>query len=275
MKELVLTLQQEQAVPIESKNLSPNTLSGRDLDEIGELECWIGNQKKQLKDIFTISGSSGPTVEETKIRIFGNTGKLRRVGWRMSGGEIEIEQDIGFYLGERMSGGRIIVKGNTDGWAGVRMQGGEIEVLGNAGHFLGGAYWGTANGMQGGTIRIKGNAGSQVGCWMTKGLIIIGGNAGDFVGIHMQKGNIAVYGDSGLRPGASMKGGRITLLGKVPSILPSFSIEGKRKSAKIGKENVEGPFYLFTGDITELGEGRLFVSIEKNPHLSEYEAFIE
>ena len=275
MNELVLTLRQEQTVPIESKNLSPDALSGRDLNEIGELECWIGNQKKQLEDVFTISGSTGPTVEETKMRILGNTAKLRRVGWRMSGGEIEIEQDIGFYLGERMSGGRILVKGNTDGWTGVRMQGGEIEVLGNAGHFLGGAYWGTANGMQGGTINVKGNAGSQAGCWMTKGLITIGGNTGDFVGIHMQKGNIAIYGNSGGRPGASMKGGRITILGKVPAILPSFSIEGKRKSTKVGKERVEGPFYLFTGDITELGEGRLFVSIKQNPHLSKYEAFIE
>jgi formylmethanofuran dehydrogenase subunit C len=275
MDELVLTLRQEQTVPIESKNLSPDTISGRDLDEIGELECWIGNQKRQLKDIFMISGIPGSTVEETKIRILGNTAKLRRVGWRMSGGEIEMEQDVGFYLGERMSGGRILVKGNVDGWAGVRMQGGEIEVLGNAGHFLGGAYWGTANGMQGGTIKVKGNAGSQVGCWMTKGLITIGGNAGDFVGIHMQKGNVAVYGNSGIRPGASMKGGRITILGKATSILPSFSIEGKRKSARVGKERVEGPFYLFTGDITELGEGRLFVSIKQNPHLSKYEAFIE
>jgi formylmethanofuran dehydrogenase subunit C len=274
MDELILKLKQKKDVPIESSNLSPDIISGKDLDEIGELECWVGNQKKVLKDVFEISGLSGSAIEETKISILGDTSKLRRVGWRMTGGEIEIERDIGFYLGERMSGGRILVKGDVDGWAGVRMQGGEIEVLGNAGHFLGGAYWGTANGMQGGTIKVKGNAGSQVGCWMSKGLITIGGNAGDFVGIHMQKGNIAVYGDSGIRPGAGMKGGRITILGKVPSILPSFSIEGKRKSARIGKEKVEGSFYLFTGDQTEIGEGRLFVSVEQNPHLSKYEAYI-
>ena len=274
MNEIVFKLKQELTIPVEGRSLSPDIISGKTVEEVGKLECWTGNLKKQLEDVFLVSGSPGTIAEETRIKILGDTRRLKRVGWKMSAGEIEIEQDAGFYLGERMSGGRILVKGSADGWAGLRMQGGEIEILGNAGHYLGGAYWGTSNGMQGGTITVKGNAGSETGCWMSGGSITVGGNIGDFAGIHMQKGSITVYGDSGLRPGASMKSGKIVILGKVPSILPSFTIDGKRKSVKIGKEKVATPVYLFKGDSTEQGEGRLFVSVEQNPHLSKYEAFL-
>ena len=275
MNELTFSLRQAFTVPIEGCNLSPDTVSGKSIEEVRRLECWVGNRQKTLDDIFLVSGHPGPKPEETKMKIVGRTARLRRVGWRMTGGEIEVEQDVGFYLGERMSGGKILVRGNADGWAGARMQGGEIEILGNAGHYLGGAYWGTSTGMQDGTIIVKGNAGSEVGCWMSGGLITIKGNAGDFTGIHMQKGFVTVYGSSGFRPGASMKGGTIVVLGEIPSILPSFVIEGKRKSVKIGKERIESDLYLFTGDATEQGDGRLFISVDGNPHLSKYEAFIE
>ncbi len=275
MNEIAFALKQKTSIPVESKSLSPDSVSGKTIEEIKKLECWIGNRKKRLEDVFLVSGSTGPTAEETKIKILGDIGKLKHVGWKMSAGEIEIEQDAGLYLGERMSGGKILVKGNADGWAGLRMQGGEIEILGNAGHYLGGAYWGTSIGMQGGTIIVKGNAGSETGCWMSGGSISIGGNVGDFAGIHMQKGSLEVYGDSGHRPGAGMKSGKIVILGEVPSILPGFVIDGKRKSVKVGKERLESPVYLFIGDSTEHGDGRLFVSVERNPHLSRYEKFIE
>ena len=275
MNELTFRLKQDFTVPMDGSSLSPDVLSCKTAEEIRKLECWVGNRRRGLGDVFLISGDSGPNPEQTKIRILGKTARLRRVGWRMTAGEIEVEQDIGFCLGERMSGGKILIRGNADGWAGTRMQGGEIEILGNAGHYLGGAYWGTSMGMQEGTITVRGNAGSEAGCWMSGGLITISGHAKGFAGIHMQKGCLAVYGDSGFRPGAGMKGGTIVVLGEVPSVLPSFAIEGKRKSVKVGKERIEADFYLFTGDTTEHGDGRLFISAEKNPHLSKYEAFIE
>ena len=275
MNEIAFTLRQDFTVPIEGSSLSPDVLSGKTAEEIQKLECWVGNRQGGLGDVFLVSGDTGSNPEDTKIKILGKTARLRRVGWRMTAGEIEVEQDVGFCLGERMSGGKILIKGNADGWAGTRMQGGEIEILGNAGHYLGGAYWGTSMGMQDGTITVRGNVGSEAGCWMSGGLIKIGGQAGGFAGIHMQKGCVAVYGSSGFRPGASMKGGTIVVLGEVPSVLPSFVIEGKRKSVKFGKERIEADLYLFTGDITEHGDGRLFISVEKNPHLSKYEAFTE
>ena len=128
--------------------------------------------------------------------------------------------------------------------------------------------------MSGGVIIIHGNAGNELGCFMRGGLIKIYGNAGQFTGIHMRKGTIFVQGNSEGRIGAGMIKGKIVVSGSLPSILPTFSIDSISKRARINGEEIPGPFYTFTGDIAENGEGRLFISQTKNPHLKGYEKFI-
>jgi len=154
------------------------------------------------------------------------------------------------------------------------MRGGTIEIYGNAGDYVGAPYRGANRGMRGGTILIHGSVGRELGAYMVKGLIKVFGNVGDFVGFRMRGGTIFVGGDAGGRAGACMTGGKIVVDGRIESILPSFTIEDVRPKVKVNGEVVAGPFYLFIGDITEEGQGRLYVSKPKNPHLSPYEKYL-
>jgi formylmethanofuran dehydrogenase subunit C len=72
-----------------------------------------------------------------------------------------------------------------------------------------------------------------------------------------------------------MTGGKIIIGGFLESVLPSFTIDSIKGKAKIGENEVaEGSFYLFIGDLVEHGDGKLYVSKTKNPHLSHYEKYL-
>ena len=116
--------------------------------------------------------------------------------------------------------------------------------------------------------------GTETGCFMRGGVIKVYGNARDFVGIHMNDGEILIMGDCQDRPGAEMLDGKIVICGHVSSILPTFTIEEIRKSVKVNREKIKGPFYRFTGDIADQGKGKLYVSKERNPHLKFYEKYL-
>ena len=155
------------------------------------------------------------------------------------------------------------------------MKGGTIEVHGNAGDYLGAPYRGSTKGMSGGRIIIHGNVGVEAGASMKDGIIKIGGDAGQFAGFRMQEGTIHVQGNCGERAGACMKNGRIIIGGRLESILPSFSVDALRPKVKIeGEETAEGPFYVFLGDLVENGNGKLYVSKEKNPQLKPCEKYL-
>ena len=121
--------------------------------------------------------------------------------------------------------------------------------------------------MRGGVIRIKGSAGDEVGCWMRGGLIWIEGNVGCFPGIHMVDGVIFVGGNCHGRIGAEMVGGKIIIQGEVPSILPSFQTSDIKKKVKVEGSPIQGPFYVFEGDVNEGGTGKIYINKERNPHL--------
>lgn len=150
---------------------------------------------------------------------------------------------------------------------GAEMTGGSIIVHGDVGMHLG-------EGMTGGIIIVHGDVGSEAGCYMRGGTIKIHGDAGEFAGIHMQGGEILILGNSYGRPGASMINGKIAICGHVPSVLPTFTIEDLREKVKICGERIKGQFYLFEGDHAEGGNGRLYISREKNPHLRSYERYL-
>ena len=237
-------------------------------------EIWEGNRRRSLGELFDIQGENEDSLENIVLQIRGDLRKVRMIGANMTGGRILIKGDVGMHLGERMKGGEIIVEGNVDSWAGCMMTGGRIEVKGSAGDYLGAPYRGSRNGMKGGAIIVHGDVGNETGCFMSGGAIKIYGNARDFVGIHMNGGGILVRGDCQDRPGANMLNGKIVICGHVSSILSTFTIEDVRKSVKVDGERIEGPFYRFTGDIADKGQGRLYISKERNPHLKNYEKYL-
>ncbi len=280
LKEIRLRLKYDFKVPIDVRCVSPDVFAGKGIDDIGNLQVYEGNRARILKDLFIIEGEVGKTPSETQITIEGGSPKLRWIGYRMNGGKISVEGDVGHYAAARMHSGIIEVQGNAGSRLGAKMEGGNVEVFGNAGDHAGAYYWGEkpGMGMKGGTIVIHGNAGSEIGGGMSKGTILVEGNVGQLPGIDMTGGRIDIEGDCEGKPGARMKGGRITILGRVPMILLSFYINNIVESTTIGpkKVRVEGPFYLFQGDVManiRCG-GRFYVSARSNPHLKPYEKFL-
>lgn len=262
------------SVPVYAPCISPDAFAGKTKDEISRLEVWEGKFRRSLGDLFRIDGEPAASPEETRVRLVGDFRKVRKVGFGMTAGGIVVEGSIGMHLGERMAGGSIRVHGDAGPWLGSGMRGGVIEVDGNAGDYVASAYRGSRGGMSGGTIIIHGNAGSDLGNWMRGGLIRVDGDVGTYVGVRMRGGTILVRGNAGERAGALMLRGKIVICGSIPSTLPSFSIQELRRSVKVAGEVVEGPFYLFQGDLTEGGEGRLFISKPSNPHLAYYERYL-
>jgi len=261
-------------VPVEAERISPDAFAEKSVKEIAVLQVWEGNRKRTLGDLFKIEQGSDTSSEEATIRISGDVSKVRRIGTKMSTGRIIVEGDAGMHLGEEMKGGNITVTGNTASWAGSMMKNGTIEIKGDAGDYIGAAYRGSTEGMGGGEIIIHGNAGNEVGCFMRKGIIKVYGNVGPFVGMHMRNGTVFVQGNSEGRAGAEMTDGKIVVCGYIPSILPTFTIDSIRPKVKINKEEAQGPFYRFTGDLADKGNGKLFISQTKNPHLSSYEQYL-
>ncbi|MEM3174439.1 MAG: formylmethanofuran dehydrogenase subunit C [Candidatus Bathyarchaeia archaeon] len=269
-----MTPKYEFRVPIYADCLSPDVFDGKSVEEIVKLKVWEGNKIRCLNDLFnvTLERSGG---DEIIMYLTGNFIKVRRVGANMSRGKIIVNGNIGMHLGEGMSGGEIIVNGYADSWAGGSMKGGRIEINGSAGDGLGAPYRGSTEGMRGGSIVVHGDAGREVGCLMRGGLIRIYGSVKHFVGVNMVDGTILVHGDCAGKAGGGMRGGRIIICGYVPSILPTFSIDDVRPSVNVDGEKIIGPFYRFIGDMADDGDGRLFISKPKNPHLASHEKYLQ
>jgi len=269
---ILLTPLKKFQFPIHAECINPDVFQGKSKAEIATLIAWEGNRKKKLGDLFKIEETS---AETPNITINGDISEVRRVGQSMKNGEIAINGNAGMHLGEKMAGGKITVNGNASGWTGSSMKKGLIEIHGDAGDYLASPYRGSTDGMRGGTIIVDGNVGSDSGCYLRGGAIMVKGNAGQFLGFHMSKGVIYVEKDAGRRLGASMIGGKIVVLGFVDDLMPTFTIDGVKAKAKVDDTlKAVGPFYVFLGDLAEHGNGKLFVSMAKNPQLKNYEAFI-
>jgi formylmethanofuran dehydrogenase subunit C len=258
--------------PIIAECINPDIFSGKTLEEIGELKIWEGNKQKNLGELFKAEENE---TENTIIVIHGDVSKVRRIGAGMKTGEITIHGNVGMHLGEEMRGGKIIVQGNVGSWLGSMMKDGLIEVHGDACDYVGAPYRGCNEGMQGGKITIHGNIGNEAGAYMHDGIIKIYGCAGQFVGLRMRDGTIYVQKDCEGRAGACMINGKVIVGGFLESVLPTFTIESIKEKTKIEENEVaQGPFYLFLGDLTENGNGKLYVFKQRNPHLSHYERLL-
>lgn len=275
MANLIITPVREFKIPVTAECISPDFVAGKSLREIELTEVWEGNRRVKLGSLFKVQGETGSAPKDCTIRIVGDVGAVRRMGYRMTGGSIEVDGDAGMYLGERMRGGSIVVTGNAGSWLGTQMRSGQIEVKRNAGDSVGGSVRGGTKGMRGGTITIHGDSGTEVGAWMRNGIIRIKGNSGLYPGIHMKNGTIVVERDCAGRAGAHLTNGRIVVLGNMGGVLPSFQFEEIRQTAKAGDQKIPGPFYVFSGDVNEEGEGKLFARVSDNSDLKWNERFLE
>jgi len=259
--------------PVIAECINPEIFQNKTCEEIATLEIWEGNKQKKLGELFKIVKEN--MTETSCITIHGNVSKVRRIGAEMKTGEITVYGDVGMHLGEEMKGGKITVHGNASAWAGSMMKNGIIEIHGNASDYLGAPYRGSQKGMRGGKIIVHGNVGNDAGAYMHDGIIKVYGCAKQFTGLRMHGGTIHVQKDCEGRTGACMKNGKIIVCGFLESVLPTFSIEGMKEKVKIEETEVaEGPFYLFLGDLTENGNGKLYASKMKNSHLSHYEKLL-
>jgi len=272
---LIVTPIREFRIPVTAECISPDLVAGKSLREIELAEVWEGNRRVKLGSLFKIQGETGGTSEDCTIRIMGNVSSVRRIGFKMTEGSIQIDGDAGMYLGERMRGGSIAVAGSAGSWIGSQMRGGQIEVKRNAGDSVGGSMRGGTKGMRGGVIMIHGDCGTEAGAWMRGGTIRIKGSCDLYAGIHMKNGTIVVERNCAGRVGAHATNGRIIVLGNIGGVLPSFQFEEIRANAKAGDEKIPGPFYVFSGDVNEEGEGRLFARVPDNPDLKWNERFLE
>jgi formylmethanofuran dehydrogenase subunit C len=156
------------------------------------------------------------------------------------------------------------------------MKGGLIEIHGNANDYLASPYRGSDVGMKGGRIIVDGNVGSDSAMSMKGGVIKIRGDSGSFLGFRMHDGAIHVEKKCGTRVGANMSGGKIIISGNLEEPLPTFTIDSVKPKVKLDDtETVQGPFYVFIGDLAEDSTaGKLFVSKSNNIQLKWYEKFL-
>lgn len=269
---IVLTPIKKSQYPIIAQTINPDIFQEKNLKQIKDLPIWIGNKKRKLSYIFKVEKKS---ESSPSITVDGDVSKVRRIGWGMTQGEILVNGNAGMHLGKKMSGGKIVVNGNAGGWVGSEMKGGLIEIKGDAGDYLASPYRGSTVGMRKGKIIVHGNVGSDSAVFMKSGVIKIRGDAGPFLGFRMSGGVVHVKNNAGTRLGACMTGGKIVISGILENIMPTFAIEQIKGKVKIEiGDKAVGPFYVFLGDLAENGKGKLFISKEKNPYLSEYERFL-
>lgn len=276
MPKYTLRLKKKVQNPLHLDKISPDEFINKKISFINDIEGWEGNKKVKLKSMFNIKKDLRDKTEEVTIEILGNMANARRIGYEMTKGKLRIKGEGGMYLGESMTGGKIMVEGNTGSWLGIEMIGGTIEVSGNVGDAIGAASRGSTQGMRGGKIIVNGNSGCDVGAWMRSGSIRICGNSKIFPGLHMKGGAIHIGGNCQGRVGAHMISGKIIISGNMQTNpIPSFSFDNIRSKTKIEKDSIDGPFYVYTGDNNENGNGRIFINVESNPQLKWYEKFLE
>ncbi|MFX1380540.1 MAG: formylmethanofuran dehydrogenase subunit C [Promethearchaeota archaeon] len=254
MAEIKLKLKKKPIYPLEADTITPDKFAGKSAADIKKLTVYHGNEEKTIGDFFDVSGSAGE-VNEIKIIIDGDLSNVKRIGEKMSSGEIVINGNVGMHVGNNMSGGKILVNGNADDWAGAMLKGGELEITGDAGHYVGAAYRGFWKGMENGIIKVKGKIGNEALSWANGSKpgkrfpTLICGAASSFLGVHSHGGTIIVEGDCDRCVGADQVRGTIIVKGKISRILPSYKKLGQVKEIELmNGDKINGDFVEFSGD---------------------------
>ena len=125
-------------------------------------------------------------TEDINVRIRGSAGYF--CAGLTDTARFDVENNVGWGLGDNMYSGSVIVGGNAGAIAGVAIRGAEVVVKGNMGSRSGQV-------MKAGTLCCAGNANFMAGYMMYGGRIIILGDSGESVGEDMAAGEIFVGGE--------------------------------------------------------------------------------
>ncbi len=272
MVEVKLKVKAQPEFDLECDSITPDNFAGKDIKAIAALPVYLGNREQTIGDYYDVSGKVGKSVEETKITIDGDCGRMKRIGEKMTEGEIVVNGDVGMHVGAMMTGGKITVKGNAGDWAGAEMAGGELVIEGNAGNTVGSAYRGAWIGMTNGTIIVKGKVGIEALAWArsSKGKNefpkLICGGADKLLGLHNHGGTIICNGECDRDAGGDMARGIIVLNGPVTSLLPGFKKEEEVSADKIEiptGDKLSGQYAHYLGDwaVSKKPTGHLYVKL--------------
>ena len=124
-------------------------------------------------------------TDEINVHIRGSAGYF--CAGLSHGARFEVDNNVGWGLGDNMYKGSVVVNGNAGAIAGVAIRGADIIVRGNIGSRAGQV-------MKAGTLCCAGNANFMAGYMMYGGRIIILGNSGEKVGEDMSAGEIYIAG---------------------------------------------------------------------------------
>lgn len=267
-----LRLRAANRIPLEAEVITPDRLAGLSAREIERLPVWYGNKVRPLAEHFEVRVEAGGDVPAVVVE--GPTGRVKRLGERMSLGRLVIAGDAGMHAGAEMTGGELIVEGDADDWAGAQMAGGLLRVRGRAGNRLGSTYRGSKVGMTGGVIVVEGGAGHEVGGYMRRGLVVVLGDVEDLAGARMVAGTVLVLGRAGIRAGAGILRGTVAVAGGVDEVLPTFRETCtyrpgflavyerllRARGAPVPEGALAGrPFRRLGGDLAEMGKGELLL----------------
>ena len=219
---IVLTRNYREYSQLNASAVSPETLSGRSLEEIKNVKIDHGRKTIPLGEVFEVSRKQvaiedpNPATPETllpeTILIEGDCSTISHLGAAQRMGTLVVRGNVGDFLGERISGGRIFVLGNTGHCMSQSMSGGLIYVDGNSGDCIAGPSPGKQSGMRGGDVIVTGSCGVRMAERMRRGTIFIGCNAGDFGCARMIAGTVVCLGTVGRSWCQGMKRGTVILL---------------------------------------------------------------
>ena len=267
MSYLNIKLKKKLKFRLDLSQLIPGKIGKKTKTEIKALKISYGNEKRNISDFFSISGTL-----KNGIIFKGDLSKCDYIGNQMKNGEIIINGNTGNYLGNKMYDGRIIVNGSTSDYTGCSLHGGEIIIKKNTGDYLGSSQQGNKIGMSGGLLLVHGNAGTRAGFKMRAGVIYIKGNTKNFLGNQMIAGTIIINGKVGSNTGLLMKRGTIIIKNQ-KFLAPHFNYNGTNEYIflkimefyleKISKEfkNIFPSIYTkkYLGDVNCKGMGEILV----------------
>ncbi len=271
MTALIFTLATELRQRVDLSPLTPDSLAGKSIEEIGATLLQTGNRQRRADEIFVIEGN-----DTSHIKVQNSTAKLDYIGKGMTHGDLYVAGDAGSYAGMSMKGGNLRILGDVGAYAACEMKNGQIHVQGDAGDFLGAALPGNKKGMQGGIVIVKGNAADRVGDRMRRGAILIEGDAGCYLGARMTAGTVAVLGSVGEHIGYAMQRGTLLLLQAPSSIPVTFNDCGTHTLGFLplllrGFQEFETRFgalagsikrvQRYAGDMANLGKGEMLIAV--------------
>ena len=99
METVTITMKNLPALYLEADNVSPDAFAGKTAEQIAGLDVFEGNTTQTLGKYFEVSGTAGSTAADTKIVVRGDVKKVKYLGFKMTAGELVIEESADLYVG--------------------------------------------------------------------------------------------------------------------------------------------------------------------------------